>query len=77
MGVPEDHQQALQSIGRAIRKHRKAKGLSQEALAELAGKHRNYFGRVERGEHNPKTTTLIDVARALGVSLADLVEGVR
>jgi transcriptional regulator with XRE-family HTH domain len=41
----------LQKFGKNVRKVRKAKGLSQEQLAELAGLYRNYIGGVERGEN--------------------------
>ena len=54
-------------LGMAIRKYRMRAGYSQEALAEKVGLHRNYFGRVERGEDTIKLEPLIRVARALGV----------
>ena len=40
------------AVGRNLRAHRKAKGLSQEAFAEFIGMHRTYVGAVERGERN-------------------------
>jgi len=66
----------LLALGREIRRHRKALGLSQELLAERAGLHRNYVGFLERGERNPSVTTLFRVAQALQVRAADLVAGV-
>ena len=42
----------LKKIGFNIKKVRKQKGLSQERLAELVGKSRNYIGMIERGESN-------------------------
>ncbi len=66
----------LIALGREIRRHRKALGLSQEALAERAGLHRNYVGFLERGERNPSATTVFGLARTLGVRVAELVAGV-
>jgi transcriptional regulator with XRE-family HTH domain len=66
----------LIALGREIRRHRKALGLSQEALAERAGLHRNYVGFLERGERNPSATTIFGLARTLGVKTAELVAGV-
>ena len=60
-------------LGTAIRKYRQRAGFSQEELAEKAGLHRNYFGRVERGEENIKMVPLRRIAKALGVRVRVLV----
>jgi hypothetical protein len=38
------------AFGAVVRKHRKANGLSQEALAERADIHHTHVGLIERGE---------------------------
>ena len=55
----------LLRLGRRVRACRKASGLSQEKLAELAGLHRNYVGFIERGERNANVKTLFALASAL------------
>jgi len=40
------------TIGRNLRAYRQARGLSQEAFAEILGVHRTYMGGIERGERN-------------------------
>jgi len=56
-----------------LRGLRQAKKLSQEALAELCGLHRTYVGSVERGERNVTLSSLEVLARALGVSVPELL----
>ena len=62
------------AFGRAVRKFRLARGLSQEKLAELSEIHRTYIGDVERGKRNIALLNMIRIAAALNVSLSDLVE---
>jgi transcriptional regulator with XRE-family HTH domain len=61
-----------------LRKARLAKGLSQEALAELATLHRTYVGSVERAERNVSIDNIERLAAAVGVALPELLrEGKR
>lgn len=54
---------------------RKARGLTQEAVAELAGLHPTYVGSVERGERNVSIDNMERLASALGLDVADLLKG--
>ena len=64
------HQVAL---GGAIKALRVARELSQEELAWKAALHRNYVGRVERGELNLSFERLVRLAEGLGIPLSELV----
>jgi transcriptional regulator with XRE-family HTH domain len=61
------------AFGAVVRKHRKARGLSQEALAEKAEMHHTHVGLIERGERNASLDIADRVARALGSTLSRLV----
>jgi len=60
----------VRRVGRAIRKLRTERGLSQEKLAHRAHLHRTYIGAVERGERNITIVSLFRIASAFGVSPA-------
>jgi transcriptional regulator with XRE-family HTH domain len=64
---------ALTSLGKAIRRVRTEKGVSQEKLALLADLDRSYVGRVERGDNNVALLTLMKLAGALGMRVSDLL----
>ena len=66
----------LCSFGQSLAKHRRAKGLSQEALAEKADLDRTYLSDIERGVRNPGIRNVVIVAKALGITPADLLKGV-
>ena len=61
-------------LGKRIRQLRKAKGWSQEHLAEEAGMHRTYMWGIEQGLRNPSVRHLTQIADALSVPIAALFE---
>lgn len=63
----------LVAFGERVRQMRKEKGLSQEALADLAGIDRSYMGHIERGDQNITLTKIYQISEALGVSVSDLI----
>ncbi|AQS88006.1 hypothetical protein NCH01_21040 [Neoasaia chiangmaiensis] len=62
-----------EAVAANLRKMRAERNLSQEALADLAGVHRNYLGGIERCERNVGLDNLSKLASALGVTVAELV----
>ncbi len=63
----------LKNISKNIKSYRKAKGLSQEKLAEKCDLHRTYIGAVERAEKNITIKSLVKIANALDINIADLL----
>lgn len=59
-------------LGKTVRRLRRRLDLSQEKLAEKAGIHRTYMGKIERGESNPPVQTVNKIAKALKVDMSDL-----
>ena len=55
-----------------LRAARAAKGLSQQALAELVGASRQTINAIEQGDYNPTIRLCIAICRALGKTLDDL-----
>lgn len=62
------------TLARNIRRLRAARGISQEALAEIAGLHRTYVGSIERSERNISIDNIGKLATALGVTPSKLLE---
>lgn len=57
----------LVAFGHLVRTHRKAKGYSQEAFADLCEIDRSYMGGVERGERNLALLNIERIVAALEV----------
>lgn len=68
-----DNNKDLVAFGATIRTQRKAAGLSQEALADLAEIDRSHMGKIERGERNVSLLNILRIARAIGAKPSDLL----
>lgn len=60
---------ALQDIGQLLKTTRKDRQLTQEQVADMAGISRPRYREIEAGTSAARTTTLINIARALGLEL--------
>jgi transcriptional regulator with XRE-family HTH domain len=65
--------EALVQLGERIRDERRRRGYTQAELAESLNLSVAYVSLIERGGRNPPYTTVVDIARALGVPAAKMV----
>ena len=65
-------QKFLENLGEKIKQARKGENISQEDLADLAGIHRTYMGRIERGESNPPIFTIYKIFNALKIKQLEI-----
>ena len=56
-------------IGRRIKKLRLDKNLTQQALADAGGLTKGYLSKIESSNTSPPVSTLINLAKALGVGI--------
>lgn len=67
-------EQRRRAVGEVVRRLRIERGLTQEQLASTAGMDRTVLIALESGRRSLLYERLFDIADALDVSLADLVE---
>ena len=67
----------LKLFGTNVRRQRTSVGLTQGEAAKRAKLDPTYISGIERGVRNPSLRSISRVARALGVSVSALCEGVR
>jgi transcriptional regulator with XRE-family HTH domain len=70
-------QSVLIQLGKRVRALREQRGMSQEALADLAVIHRNYISQIEGGKRNLSFFNVVKIARALKVTPSKLIEPIR
>ncbi len=64
------------ALGKRIRSERRARGLTQEQLAEKVDLSTTYIGFIERGERTMTLNTLTTIANELHVSVDYLLQDV-
>jgi transcriptional regulator with XRE-family HTH domain len=63
-------------FGDRLRACRNRAEISQEALGEMTALHRTEIGLLERGEREPRLSTIVKLASALEAPLHELVGGI-
>ena len=61
-------------LAERVRTFRKAKGWSQEELADQAGLHRTFISQVERAAKRTTIRSVERIAKALGVNFGQLLD---
>ena len=64
----------LKGFGRAVREAREGLGWSQEELSFEAEMDRTYISGIERGVRNPTLSTVLRLAKALGIRPSALMK---
>jgi transcriptional regulator with XRE-family HTH domain len=64
---------AAQRLGNQLQRLRTRRGLTQEQLAVNVGLSQTFITRLELGQYDPTLSTLVRLAKALRVSVADLL----
>ena len=60
-------------MGKQIRRYRRARGMSQMALAEALGLSAAHVGHIERGSRHASLETVVAISSQLGISLDVLI----
>ena len=68
------NEKMLKAFGKHFKKLREEKKISQEKLGLNAGSYQSTVIRIEQGKADPKLSTLIALADAMGIELSDLMD---
>lgn len=66
---------ATVAFGQRLRELRAEHGVSQDQLALRTGIHATAIGRFERGDREPRLTSILRIARGLDVPPGTLLDG--
>ncbi|MDD4988686.1 MAG: helix-turn-helix transcriptional regulator [Candidatus Izemoplasmatales bacterium] len=62
-----------QKLGQNFKRIRKEKGISQGDIARTLGMDKAFISNVENGKTNPTLATIAKLAKAIGVSVSELM----
>ncbi|GAC1310323.1 MAG: hypothetical protein NVSMB24_27340 [Mucilaginibacter sp.] len=72
--MKEKNSKVLKALGDLVFKIRTEKGLSQEEVSYRCDVDRAKISKIENGTANCNITTLVELAKGLGVSLKELMD---
>jgi transcriptional regulator with XRE-family HTH domain len=73
-GTPRSDNTLPLDLGQRVRKYRKQATLSLDQLARLSGVSKAMLSQIEQNKTNPTVAVIWKIAKALNVSVADLIE---
>jgi transcriptional regulator with XRE-family HTH domain len=62
-------------FGANLRRSRREAGLTQEGLRDTSGVHMTEISRLENGQKDPQLTTIVRLAKGLGIPAGELLAG--
>ncbi len=77
MSRPKQEDKHLAAFGKRVAALRKAKGLTQEELADKTGLAVDSIGAIEQGRRWARLTTLHLLAKGLDIKTEELLKGLR
>lgn len=63
-----------EKLGQNLKRIRTEKGISQNKIARTLGIDRAFISNIENGKTNPTLATIVKLAKAIGVSIGELME---
>ena len=70
-----DVSEGIEIFARNLKAKRTQRRLSQSQVSERSGIHATEISRIERGQRDPRMSTIVRLARALKTSPARLLDG--
>ncbi len=72
--LTEKTEQMKRTLSVNIKRYRKSRKISQQALADMSGLHRTYISDLENAKCNPTLGVIIALAECLHVTIFDLLK---